>query len=85
MTAPVTIRRRPIAMQAMQFDGHNAAEIAKWAGGDAVCSIDGQLIISTVGGEHVVEVGDWVIRGPEGHYPIEGSSFDELYVLEEPS
>lgn len=84
MNGPQKIRRRPILMDAYQFNGDNAFDIAKWGNEHVYLSDLGSLIVLTPGGESVAEPGDWVVCGPRGeHYLIEAEGFDPLYELGE--
>lgn len=84
MTGPRKITRRPIVMDAYQYDGANAAAVAEWGNDDVYLSVLGALIVRTPGGESVAETGDWVVCGPRGeHYLVEQAGFDLLYELGE--
>lgn len=74
-------RKKPVVIEAVQYDGTNEQEIARFAGLDAsVFGRDRALVIYTLEGNMSVSVGDYVIRGVAGeHYPIKEHIFLETY------
>lgn len=83
---PTTYRKRPVVIEAMQFIGENAAEVAAWCGGlveSADCSGDGPpyvVRIDTLEGSMLAGRGDYVIRGVQGeHYPCRPDIFEATY------
>ena len=80
MSGPINVRKRPVTVQAYQYDGDNGLDVAEWIGSDASWEpIDG-LVIHTLEGDHIASPGDWVIRGVEGeHYPCKASIFEVTY------
>lgn len=66
---PQLFRQRPIDVEAIQFDGTNAAAIAAWASGGLTrirCwPVGPQLWVDTVGDVQRVDVGGWLIREDE--------------------
>ena len=83
---PTKYRKKPVVIEAMQFDGGNAAEVAAWCGGkveSATCHGDGPpylVMIDTIEGRMAAGWDDFVIRGVQGEfYPIKDSVFRETY------
>lgn len=86
--------KRPIEIEAMQYDGLNAAEVVDWidsfdreAGGSVVAyglGVDGTqpiLRIQTLEGDMIVSIGDYVIRGVAGEfYPCKPDIWDKTYI-----
>ena len=88
-------RKRPIVIEAVQFDGSNADAIVAWAQngwgdhgiwlkqkvfpGDPTRAIF-FLVIPTPEGEHEAAPGDWIIRGIAGElYPCKSAVFEATY------
>ena len=76
-------RKRPVEVEAVQLDKHNARTLAAWAGGDMVVWHGGDLayiMIPTLEGKMRANRGDWIIQGVEGEfYPCKDSVFQETY------
>ena len=82
----VSYRKKPVTIEARQFDGTNAAEIAAWCGGkveSATCHGDGPpylVVIDTLEGRMVAGRDDYVIRGVKGEfYPCKPDIFAATY------
>lgn len=87
-----TFVKRPVAIQAIQWDGNNIRELSEFMGeklpngtlkrkfdiyGD---TSNPDLVIFTLEGDHHVAVGDWIIRGPQGEfYPCKPDIFEQIY------
>jgi hypothetical protein len=72
-------RKKPVVIEAVQYDGSNASEIGVFVG-DAY--VDGRRVpvIRTLEGDMSVTSGDWVIRGVQGEfYPCKPDIFDATY------
>jgi hypothetical protein len=79
-------RKKPVVIDAMQFDGRNHDAVFEWmtqaspgavipAGGD-----DTRLIIQTLEGDMTASTGDWIIRGVKGEfYPCKPDIFAATY------
>ena len=83
---PTKYRKKPVVIEAMQFDGGNAAEVAAWCGGkveSATCHGDGPpylVMIDTLEGRMAAGRGDFVIRGVQGEfYPCKPDIFAATY------
>ena len=81
-------RKKPVIIEAVEFTGHNVAEIADLLGwtysdGDEYSE---SLVIETLEGEMTAHAGDWVIKGLAGEgYPCKPDIFEQSYEpVEEP-
>lgn len=86
-------RKRPVVIEAMQYDGYNAWQIERWAmavGGWVKPSpvlepgpdnpVGGYLQIKTLEGIMVANPGDWIIRGVKDEfYPCKPDIFEATY------
>ena len=73
-------RKKPVVIEAIQWDGTNYDEIGDWMGLNSTLEIDGQFIIPTLEGDMRVSEGDWVIRGVNGEfYPCKPDIFEKTY------
>lgn len=73
-------RKKPVEIEAMQFDGNNGYEILEWAKPASFIGATDRLTISTLEGGMTVSVGDWVIRGVQGEfYPCKPDIFETSY------
>lgn len=78
-------RKRPVVIDALQFDGTNQLAIRDWIrenGG--VCAVNlcarGDLFIRTLEGDMEAKPGDYVIRGVQGEfYPCKPHIFEATY------
>lgn len=64
-------RKKPVEIEALAFDGENAAEVIEFTEGAARLTDEGSLpdlIISTLEGPMKVSVGDYVIKGVKGEF-----------------
>ncbi len=79
-------RKKPIVIDAVQWNGKNLDEIRKFA-----ASINGRgymfhstvfntVKINTLEGIMTASIGDWIIKGIRGEfYPVKNNIFDETY------
>lgn len=81
-------KKRPVVIEAVQYDGHNGAILARWCGGrerfEAKASdhtdVAQWIDIPTLEGTMRAGVGWWIIRGVEGEfYPCENAIFEKTY------
>ena len=74
-------RKKPVVIEAVQYDGTNEREIGHFAGLDlSIMGRERALVIHTLEGNMHVSPGDYVIRGVQGeHYPCKESIFRETY------
>lgn len=75
-------RKKPVVIEAVQWDGHNRAEIVEFVGDalDEAWSVGGYCFINTLEGRMNCAVGDWVIKGLRGEfYPCKPDIFEATY------
>jgi hypothetical protein len=73
-------RKKPVVIEAVQWDGTNYDEIGDWMGLNATCEINGAFVIPTLEGDHLARVGDWIIKGVAGEfYPCKPDIFERTY------
>ncbi len=79
-------RKKLVVIDAMQYDGTNAAEIAAWAGGGGQFGLPSDhtghplFTISTLEGRMTASAGDWIIKGIAGEvYPCKPEIFSDTY------
>ena len=80
-------RKRPVVIDAIQWDGTNLQECADFLGdayGGAVAERHpggkSQLTVKTLEGQHIADRGDYIIRGVQGeHYPCKPGIFEQTY------
>ena len=74
-------RKRPVVIEAIQFTGKNDAECLEFC----QCAKDPEeskpsLIISTLEGNMICSIGDWIIKGVNGEfYPCKPDIFEKTY------
>lgn len=82
MSAPARFRKKPVEIEAVQFDGDNAIAIARWIGAEGVSTgVRGdRLVIVTLEGDMNASLGDWIIKGVQGEfYPCKPDIFEQTY------
>ena len=77
-------RKKPVVVEAVQWDGKNRKEIRAWAGNvvfvNYADSSDKNLYIETLEGQMVARIGDWIIKGIKGEfYPCKPDIFEATY------
>ncbi len=79
-------RKKPVVIEAMQFDGNNQRALIDWAdpvkdGGESVyLDIDDDLTVMTPHGDTVAEPGDYIVKDVEGEfYPCSASIFEATH------
>lgn len=82
-------REKPVEVEAFQFDGdlinkYGEYYVPGWAekaykDGVMYCVGQGDLYIKTLEGEHLVNVGDYIIRGVGEIYPCKPDIFEVTY------
>lgn len=82
-------RKKPVIIEAMQWDGTNGDSIMKWGGGFRKIEYDLKpkiLRIITLEGTMEANLGDWIIKGIKGElYPCKPDIFEATYEpVEEP-
>lgn len=72
-------RKRPVEIDAIQWKGDNWAELLPFVAGHAHVR-NRELVIPTLEGEMIANVGDWIIRGVAGEfYPCKPEIFEATY------
>ena len=76
-------RKRPVAIEARQFDGTlaSARPLLEWINdlGASWC-FNGTMTIPTLEGPHTARAGDWIIKGVAGEfYPCRDDIFLQTY------
>ena len=84
-------RKKPVVIDAIQWDGENLDEVMTFCNGDASYELmargTSELVIATLedGGSiarHVASVGDFIIKGVAGEfYPCKPDIFEKTYEL----
>jgi hypothetical protein len=78
-------RKKPIAVQAVRWDGKNVAQVLAFAGDAAQVGLDAMeppaLYLGTLENKRfLADVGDWIIRGVKGEfYACKPDIFEETY------
>ena len=82
-------RKKPVVIEARQYTGNNHMDLIAWIGNDEdnrsrymklSFELSNQLIIPTLEGVHVANVGDWIIKGvAEEFYPCKPEIFSATY------
>ena len=78
-------RKRPVVIEAVQWDGKNIDEVMEFMGKDFEFSFypDGvtvDLTINTLEGDMHASVGDYIIKGVDGEfYPCKPDIFERTY------
>lgn len=88
MSKPKHYRKKPVTIEAINYDGGNGKVVALWCGGreraerkasdptDVAQWID----IPTLEGVMKASIGDWIIRGVQGEfYPCKPDIFTATY------
>ena len=85
-------KKKPVVIEAIQWNGHNLQEIKDFVGKDLIYSIYDtaqecgkgipyvDMKIHTLEGDHEVSKGDFIIKGIKGeYYPCKPDIFEETY------
>jgi hypothetical protein len=76
-------RKKPVEIEAIQYNGINQADIAAFTQGLAKFRQIGHtryIIIPTLEGDHRADVGDWIIKGVKNEfYPCKPDIFEMTY------
>lgn len=73
-------RKKPVVIEALQYTGENADEIIEFTKCLAQVGVSKSLIISTLEGDHIASVGDYIIKGVKGEfYPCKPDIFEQTY------
>ena len=88
MHEPKRYRKRPVAIEAIQWNGVNYREVGKFLRlpEHQIHSLAGcdDIVIHTLEGDMTASIGDWIIRGVRGEfYPCKPDIFELTYEPEE--
>jgi len=87
-------RKKPVVIEALKWTGENQRGMYNFLGGDENKPMEvsndnfyinhglvrGGLIIKTLEGEHVANIGDYIIKGVKGeYYPCKPDIFEQTY------
>lgn len=75
-------RKKPVVVEAIQFDGTNAVQIAEMFGWDCTGADEPAeaLVIETLNGEVTAEIGEWIVKGVAGEpYLCRNDIFQATY------
>lgn len=73
-------RKRPVVIEAVQYDGTNITALRGWTMDVTWSDTHDTWAVRTLEGDMRLDVGDWVIRGVHGeHYPCKAEIFDKTY------
>ena len=71
-------RKKPVVIEAIQWNGENTMEILKWVGNKAY--FHDSIYIKTLEGDHKATIGDYIIKGIKGEfYPCKPDIFEMTY------
>lgn len=78
-------RKKPVVIEAIQWNGNNTQEILDFCKGDCVEKAKGAyLYVRTLEGGHIASAGDYIIRGVNGElYPCKPDIFEKTYEVVE--
>ena len=73
--------KKPVKVEVMQYTDDSISEILLWIGSKASRNgLTDRLLIETLEGVMVAELGDYIIKGVHGEfYPVKESIFNETY------
>ncbi len=76
-------RKRPVLVEAIQFNGKNKDEIMNFvnlSGTNIITYRNEKLHISTLEGQLHISTGDWIVKGIKGEfYPCKPDIFKQTY------
>ena len=73
-------RKKPVVIEAIEFDGRNYDELRAFVGNKLAMNDGFTLSIKTLEGEMIANVGDYIIKGIRGEfYPCKPDIFDKTY------
>ena len=71
-------RKKPVVIEAIQWNKENTMEILKWVGNKAY--FHDSIYIKTLEGDHKATIGDYIIKGIKGEfYPCKPDIFEATY------
>lgn len=76
-------RKKPVVIEAVQYDGSNITELWDFAGADKVygpTEVNSLPFVMTLEGNMTISVGDFLIKGVKGEfYPCKPDIFEQTY------
>ncbi len=70
-------RKKPVVVEAVQHTFENKVELANFLKRDILTEV---LVIETLEGEMIANIGDWIIKGVKGEfYPCKPDIFEMIY------
>jgi hypothetical protein len=75
-------RKKPVVIEAIQYGPYTAPtlELAVFLDGVGAYVTENGIIIPTLEGDHLAQVGDWIIKGVKGEfYPCRADIFELTY------
>ena len=79
-------RKKPVVVEAEQFVNRLVSGVPLHIPEGVVRLADGNFVISTLEGPHIVTDGDWIITGIKGEkYPCKPDIFEATYEPEKPT
>ena len=75
-------RKKPVLIDALQYGPYTAPtmELAMFLDGSGASTTSMGIIIPTLEGDHLAQVGDWIIKGVKGEfYPCKPDIFELTY------
>ena len=73
-------RKRPVAIEAIQWNGKNYHEIKLLGEREVSMETNERLIIHTLEGDHAASLNDYIIKGVKGElYPCKPDIFELTY------
>lgn len=73
-------RKKPVAIEAIQLQPLNMAEVEKFVGGDLATHPGGGVVIATLEGPMWASLYDYIIKGIKGEfYPCRADTFEATY------
>lgn len=76
-------RKKPVEIEAIQFNGFNFEDIYYWMYGNSGINSNcyrETMVIETLEGNMVANVGDYIIKGVQGEfYPCKPDIFEQTY------
>jgi hypothetical protein len=75
-------RKKPVEIEAIQWNGNNYISIALWSEDEVEPTEDFKLKITTLEGTMTADIGDYIIKGVNGEfYPCKPDIFEKTYDL----
>jgi len=79
---PIRFVKKPIIVEAVQLRMDMLETMHKFLGVKNYVMRDGKFIVKTLEGEHIANIGDWIIKGIAGEfYPCKPDIFEKTYDL----